>query len=220
MHLSSLIPFFAGLAAALPTAEPSGNEPRQKLHAGPSGHEVEITGIAFAGSGCPAGSVSGQLASDLTTITLLYTSFVAQAGRNIPASDYRKNCQLNVKLKYPQGWQFSVFKADYRGYALIPEGDTGTCRATYYFSGESRQIQSTLTIRGPFDDNYVKTDEFGVESTVWSPCGLEGLLNINSEVRISPADSTRSALLTVDSTDLSFKQVHYLQWQACPPPRQ
>ncbi|KAK5654730.1 hypothetical protein OQA88_7055 [Cercophora sp. LCS_1] len=210
MHFSKLLAF-AGLAAALPAQE----EPRQYLNAGPSGHEVQITGIAFAGSGCPAGSVSGQLSSDLTTITLLYTSFVAQSGKGLSASNYRKNCQLNVKLKYPSGWQFSVFKADYRGYAQISSGDTGTCKATYYFSGDSTQVTSTLTIRGPYDDNYLKTDQFGVQSTVWSPCGLEGLLNINSEVRLSPADSNKAGLLTVDSTDLRFKQIHYLQWQKC-----
>ena len=54
-----------------------------------------------------------------------------------------------------------------------------------------------MTIRGPYDDNYIKTDEFGVESTVWSPCGLEGLLNINSEVRLTPMDAVKPALLTV-----------------------
>jgi hypothetical protein len=212
MHLSNILPLFAGLAAALPTEEPVA---REYLAAGPSGHEVQITGIAFAGSGCPAGSVSGQLSTDLTTLTLLYTSFVAQSGKNIPASSYRKNCQLNVKLQYPSGWQFSVFKADYRGYAQIPAGDTGTCKATYYFSGDSTQVSSTMTIKGPYDDNYLKTDQFGVTSTVWSPCGLEGLLNINSEVRLSPSDSTKSGQLTVDSTDLRFKQIHYLQWQKC-----
>jgi len=137
MHLSYLLPFLAGLATALPTEE---HVAREYLAAGPSGHEVQITGIAFAGSGCPAGSVSGQLSSDLTTLTLLYASFVAKSGKGIPSSSYRKNCQLNVKLKYPSGWQFSVFKADYRGYAQIPSGDTGTCKATYYFSGDSRQV--------------------------------------------------------------------------------
>jgi hypothetical protein len=67
-----------------------------------------------------------------------------------------------------------------------------------------------MTIRGPFDNNYVKTDQFGVESTIWSPCGLEGLLNINSEVRLSPADNTKSGLLTVNT--LENIQVH---WQPC-----
>ncbi|KAK4240088.1 hypothetical protein C8A03DRAFT_42373 [Achaetomium macrosporum] len=208
MQLISILTLLSSLAAASPVVVDG-------LAEGPSGHEVEITGLAFAGSGCPAGSVSGQLSSDLTTLTLLYANFVAQAGKDISPSNYRKNCQLNVKLKYPSGWQFSVFKADYRGYAQIPAGDTGTCKATYYFSGDSRQISSTMTLKGPYDDNYIKTDQFGVESTVWSPCGLEGLLNINSEVRLSPMDATKPALMTVDSTDLRFTQVHYLQWQKC-----
>ncbi|KAK3375553.1 hypothetical protein B0T24DRAFT_571831 [Lasiosphaeria ovina] len=218
MHLPSLsLALAAGLAAALPTLQDLGPN---YLAGGPSGHDVEIVGLAFAGSGCPAGSVSGQLSTDLTTITLLYASFVAQAGKDIPASNYRKNCQLNVKLRYPSGWQFSVFKADYRGYAQIPKGDTGTCKATYYFSGDSKQastnqVSSTLTIKGPYDDNYLKTDQFGIESTVWSPCGVEGLININSEVRLTPQDAVKPALLTVDSTDLKFTQVHYLQWQTC-----
>ncbi|KAK0750693.1 hypothetical protein B0T18DRAFT_54825 [Schizothecium vesticola] len=209
MHLSHVLPLFAGLAAALPTeVEPVVS--REYLAAAPSGHEVQITGIAFAGSGCPANSVSGQLSTDLTTITLLYTSFVAESGAGQPSSNQRKNCQLNVKLKYPAGWQFSIFKADYRGYANIARGDTGTCKATYYFSGDSKQISSTLTIKGPYDDNYLKTDQFGVESTVWSPCGLEGLLNINSEVRVSPANSQSKSQLTVRTLGNMT-----LQWQNC-----
>ena len=133
MKLISITALFSGLAAATPIIV-------QPLADGPSGTEVQIMGLAFAGSGCPANTVSGQLSSDLTTLTLLYAEFVAQAGANISPSNYRKNCQLNVKIKYPSGWQFSVFKADYRGYAQIPAGDTGTCKATYYFSGDSRQV--------------------------------------------------------------------------------
>lgn len=207
MKPCNIIALFAGVAVGAPAiAERDG----------PSGHEVEIRGVAFAGSGCPAGSVAGQLSSDLTTLTLLYDKFVAQAGPGIDAKQHRRNCQLNVKLKYPQGWQFSVFKADYRGYANIPHGDRGTCKATYYFSGDSHQISSTKTIYGPYDDNYLKTDVFGVETVVpWSPCGVEGLLNINSEVRLTPLSSQKHALMTVDSTDLKFKQICYIQWKRC-----
>ncbi|KLU89181.1 hypothetical protein MAPG_08155 [Magnaporthiopsis poae ATCC 64411] len=208
MYKSIIAPFvlLAGLVAAVPAPQTPGPKP--------SGHEVSIVGITFAGSGCPAGSVAGQISGDLTYLTLLYDKFIAEAGKGVGATQNRKNCQLNVKLRFPQGWQFSIFKADYRGYAKIPRGETGTCKATYYFSGESRQVSSTLTLRGPYDDNYLKTDELPVESTVWSPCGIEGLLNINSEVRVTSSTSN-NVLLTVDSTDLKFTQLHYLQWQKC-----
>jgi hypothetical protein len=203
-------------AVAVPTPQNDGRPViGSPSGATPSGHEVQISGVSYAGSGCPANSVAGLLSSDLTTITLLYDSFVAQAGEGISAAQYRKNCQLAVKLRYPSGWQFSVFKSDTRGYAYLPKGATGTAKATYYFSGESKQTTSTLTLKGFFDNNYLRTDTFPVESTVWSPCGQEGLLNINSEVRITPLDAKAQALLTVDSTDLKFSQEHYLQWQTC-----
>jgi hypothetical protein len=140
MKLLTLLPLLTTLTLPVTSAHPRPVIIDDDLPGGPSGHEVEIVGLAFAGSGCPAGTVSGQLSTDLTTLTLLYAEFVAQAGSGISPSNYRRNCQLNVKLRYPQGWQFSVFKADYRGYAQIPAGDTGTCKATYYFSGDSRQV--------------------------------------------------------------------------------
>jgi hypothetical protein len=132
MQLLDVIAFFAGLAVAAPTlAERDG----------PSGHEVEIKGFTFGGTGCPAGSVASQLSDDLTTLTLIYDKFTAQAGKDIQPVERRKNCQVNVKIHFPQGWQFSIFKADYRGYADIPKGATGTAKATYYFSGNTQQAR-------------------------------------------------------------------------------
>ncbi|KAF7526197.1 hypothetical protein G7054_g10857 [Neopestalotiopsis clavispora] len=220
----------AGLPAALAAPAP-GVVKAPTSDAPPSG--VVIEGISYAGSGCNAGSVAGAISSDLSTVTLLYDSFVAQAGSGIQPAEGRKNCQLNLQLRLPQGWQFSVFKADYRGYAYLQKGDRGVIKSTYYFSGDSSQVSAQQTLTGAYDDNYLKTDEFGLESTVWSPCGEEGLLNVNSEVRVTPLNTNNTALLTVshhhpdyakmisssavDSTDFKFTQVHYLQWQECEP---
>ncbi|KAM0818212.1 hypothetical protein AB5N19_04021 [Seiridium cardinale] len=190
-------------------------DPTSDGPAPPSG--VTIEGISYAGSGCNAGSVAGAISNDLSTVTLLYDSFIAQAGSGIQPAEARKNCQLNLQLALPQGWQFSVFKADYRGYAYLQKGDKGVIKSTYYFSGDSTQVSAQQTLKGDYDDNYLKTDEFGLESTVWSPCGEEGLLNVNSEVRVTPLNTNNTALLTVDSTDLKFTQIHYLQWQECDP---
>jgi hypothetical protein len=138
MRFSLIISLLSSLAAAIPAPE--------AVPVTPSGHEVEIVlPISYAGSGCPAGSVSPpSLSDDLTTVTIMYDSFIAQSGPNIQPKDYRKNCQLNVKLRYPAGWQFSVFKADYRGFAAVSSGSSGTCKATYYFSGDSRQVCSSV----------------------------------------------------------------------------
>lgn len=62
------------------------------------------------------------------------------------------------------------------------------------------QITSTKTFQGPFTDNYLKSDVFGVESTIWSECGADSMLNINSQIQLNPLDSQQSALLTVSHT--------------------
>ena len=65
------------------------------------------------------------------------------------------------------------------------------------------QTDSNTNLIGPFDDNYKKTDTFSIDSTVWSPCGYDGMLNINSEVRIAPLISPNPALMTVSFSSLS-----------------
>lgn len=69
------------------------------------------------------------------SFTLVFDKYQAQVGPNTMASDARRFCQLNIDLRYPSGYQYSVLKTIYRGYAGLDKGVTGTQGATYYFSG-------------------------------------------------------------------------------------
>ena len=106
----------------------------------PSGHDIEISGVTYGGTGCPDKTVQGLLTDDKTTITLSFDQYTVQSGPNIPATERRKFCQLQLKLKYPAGFQYSVFGADYRGYASLEKGVTETTQSTYYFSGQQNQV--------------------------------------------------------------------------------
>jgi hypothetical protein len=73
---------------------------------------------------------------------------------------------------------------------------------------------------GPINGDYLKTDKAESTSTVMSPCGASGILNINSQVRLvstlpSTSPNKPSGVLTSDSTDLKFTQVVFVQWQKC-----
>ncbi|KAJ4294486.1 hypothetical protein N0V90_008177 [Kalmusia sp. IMI 367209] len=181
----------------------------------PSGHEVEITAVTYGGTGCPDKTVQGLLSDDKTTITLSFDQYTVQSGPSIPATERRKFCQLQLKLKYPSGFQYSVFGADYRGYASLEKEVTGTAQSTYYFSGQQNQTVIPTTFKGPMEGNYLKHDEVDAGSTVWSPCGEQGMLNIKSEVRIVPMTAKGLNLLTVDTVDAKFSQKYYVQWQKC-----
>jgi hypothetical protein len=88
--------------------------------------------------------MSTQISDDRTIVTLIFDAYVASIGPGIPLTESRKNCQLSVNIKYPGGFQYSILSADYRGYASLQKGITGTVKSTYYFSGQPTQVNPHL----------------------------------------------------------------------------
>ncbi|PGH19096.1 hypothetical protein AJ79_00130 [Helicocarpus griseus UAMH5409] len=187
------------------------------ISTGPNPEEVQIVGMTYGGTGCPSGTVSHVLSDDRTIMTLIFDEYVASIGPGTTITDQRKNCQLNINLRYPGGFQYSVFSADYRGYAYLEEGVTGTQKSTYYFSGQTDQTSTTTEWKGPLDSDYLLHDEADNTSIVWSPCGGNGALNINSQIRLTSTDRDASGFLTNDSIDASFRQIVHVRWQECVP---
>jgi hypothetical protein len=66
---------------------------------------------------------------------LIFDSYVASIGPGVSATENRKNCQLNLDLQYPSGFQYSIFATTFRGYTAMDAGVSGVQKATYYFSG-------------------------------------------------------------------------------------
>ncbi|KAM5443274.1 hypothetical protein MferCBS31731_001595 [Microsporum ferrugineum] len=193
--------------ADLPPDNGSGNAPDPD--------KVHIVGVTYGGTGCPDGTVSHILSDDRQVMTLIFDQYVAQIGPGVNTKENRKNCHLNINLRYPGGFQFSVFSADYRGYANLDKGVTGVQKSIYYFSGQTEQTSTSTTWNGPLDKDYILHDEANQTSTVWSPCGANGALNINSQVRLTATDRNARGILTNDSVDTSFKQIVHVRWQQC-----
>ena len=122
-------------------------------------------------------------------------------------SQWRKNCQINAKVQYPEGWQFAVAGAEYTGRANLAEGASASSKSTYYFSGETKQVSGSALYTGPYYDWYKRTDSFSAEKTVWYPCGGEGMLNSNHEVRI---ETGKPACISVNQ----LKEFD-IQWRTC-----
>jgi len=181
---------------------------------GPNPREVYINGISYAGSGCPAGSVSQVLSSDAKAFTLLFDSYIAEAGPGMPLSLARKNCQIAVDLRFPQGWSYSVFTVDYRGYARLDPGTSGQQVSSYYFSGQAKTGSLRTNFYGPTERDYQIRDTLGLDAVVWSPCGANRALNMNTQVRVT-ASGRQRALLTVDSIDGELKHIYGIQWRRC-----
>lgn len=178
-----------------------------------SAQEIKVRNISYGGSGCPQGTVSKSISNDRSVFTIIYDQFVASIGKDSPITDSRKNCQLNLDLEIPKGWRFSILGSDYRGYAQLDRGVSGSHLTTYYFAGNSQQVTTKADFQGPVAKDYIIHDNTGL--LTWSPCGGQFNLNANSQVRLVSSTSNGSGQLTNDSTDGKFSCSLRLGWSRC-----
>src|SRR4051794_9858439 len=83
----------------------------------PDPDTIYIEDLQYGGTGCPTNTAGGEISSDGTTFTVWFDNFVATAGKGVPITESRKNCQLHFRVHVPAGLSFAVAEAHYRGYA-------------------------------------------------------------------------------------------------------
>jgi hypothetical protein len=155
---------------------------------------------------------------DNTAFTVTYGSYLAAIGPGIPVTDFRKNCQLSLRINVPQGFTYAIASVDYRGYAYLAAGASGLEQANYYFMGSGANAMVGHTFKGPMDANWQTTDKADIAAMVWAPCGVQRNLNINTELRVyaGTSDPDRStSLMTMDSTDTDVSTIYHLSWRSC-----
>jgi hypothetical protein len=177
---------------------------------------ITIDVVTVNGSGCPAGTAAVASADDRTAFTVTYSQYLAQAGAGTSPTDFRKNCQLNLRVSYPQGFTFGIAQADYRGFAHLQHGATGTEKGNYYFQGMSQNASRTHTFYGPHSDSWQATDKSEVSAIVYAPCGERRHLNINTELRVNTGGSKNAtSFMTMDSTDGGVSTKYHFSWKRC-----
>jgi len=171
-----------------------------------------ISSVVFAGTGCPSGSgVDSALSADSNVVTLTFSDYIATTSPTDTITNSRENCQLNLNLNYPDGYQYSVKSAEFRGQASLEDGVTAEQLTTYYFSGQSAQTSTVTNLAGPCAAAYDRVDSSADASLAWSPCGTNAALNINSQIAIWDNSSSAS---TTDYINTNFIQVE-IQWRSC-----
>ncbi|KAH8753823.1 hypothetical protein F5883DRAFT_607951 [Diaporthe sp. PMI_573] len=209
--------FPAAAAAALPGLNfPGGSS----AGAGPDPSQITIAAASFSGNGCPQGTVSTSFSSDKTVVTFGFDAFQTYIGPGTVVADRTKNCQLHLTLNYPGGFQFAVLDSTYHGYAQLDTGVTGTFLSTYYFSQDATATTTTRTsISGgglwAAGQVYTKNDQIPTASIIYSPCGAQGILNINNRIALTSTNSSASGSVTDDDATVAFTQQVHLNWQKC-----
>jgi hypothetical protein len=172
--------------------------------------------ITANGTGCPAGTWDTQLSADGQTFTTTFSAFEAEVDPRRAVSI--KNCQLAIKLHSPQGLSYSVQEFYYGGYAFLEDGVNARVISNYYFQGNPADNQQPeTTFVGPKDDTYLIQDTRNqIEAKpVWSPCGVDRNLNVNTTLRLLNSNPRKNGYVNVSAVDGSTKLVLKLSWRRC-----
>jgi len=163
------------------------------------------------GSGCQGGTTAVAMADDKTAFTV-NQHVTAQVGPGAEPTDRRVNCQLAMVANIPPGFTYAITEADHRGYAFLATGAWGLEKASYYFQGSPGTVYPQHRIDGPWDDNFVFTDETPMAALVWAPCGVKRNFNVNIELRVNAGSSDPSRTPSYLTMDF---QIYHLAWKHC-----
>lgn len=167
-----------------------------------------------AGTGCPSGTTAAVLSPDQKSLSILFDSYVAQTNVSQGKAADRKNCTIGIPVHVPQGYSISLFQVDYRGYTLVPWGGSVRFSSEYFFAGSRgpRRVESFI---GPVDDDFLFTNYVAAEALVWSPCGAETNLRINTSLVAQANRYGEDTLASLDSADITAGVIYHIQWRRC-----
>jgi hypothetical protein len=185
----------------------------------PDPNTVHIKAVnASGGSGCPQGTVTSTIAADGLSLTVLFDQYVASMGPGVPITRSRVQCTLNIGISVPQGQAFTITQIDTRGFLDIPKGVTATRLANYRFQGNDlanpTQAPGRTDFVGPARRTYQTSDSFELPTLVFSKCGLDANINVDTSVRLA-GDRNQPSLIAVGSVQGSFVQQYHLAWKRC-----
>lgn len=176
-------------------------------------NDIQLGQPEYGGTGCPMGSASVSLSPDQKSISILFDQYVVEAGGS-RAFD-RKNCNVAIPVRVPNGYSISVIALDYRGFTGLPAGGRATLSVDYFLAGQGRGTRTSKTFTGPTASDYLKTDSLGLEAVVWSGCGANTILRANTTMLVQSNARREQALATVDSADINAGLVYHLQMRRC-----
>jgi hypothetical protein len=165
------------------------------------------------GSGCSDGGVVLSLDESKTKLTFAYDHFKVFSNNDQPITSTRRNCQVNFEMDHPQGWQYSVTKADYQGWINIPAGIDATQRTAFYVSGSAAQSSQSVTFRGPKQEPFKVSSQF--DNQIWSPCGTGARVNLNTQFRLSRSTTQWAEFGANRESNGKGVQTYQVNWRQC-----
>lgn len=175
--------------------------------------DIRLGTPGYGGNGCPAGSASVTLSPDQKALTVIFDQYSAEAG-GFNSRIARKSCNIAIPVHVPQGLSISIIAVDYRGFNALPVGAQSRFSAEYFFAGSvGPRVQRSFY--GPLTQDYLINNNLAVGALVWSACGADVNLRVNTSMTAIANGAGEETLATVDSADFKAGVVYRLSWRRC-----
>ncbi|WP_413287860.1 DUF4360 domain-containing protein [Bdellovibrio sp. HCB337] len=188
---------------------------------------AKILSVQTGGAGCEATNTAVSLAPDLQAISVLFSDFTLEVGAGTARPNdgqQVKNCQIRVEIETPAGWSLAVKSVDYRGFAHLPAGASARHRFSYRTDGMPPAMLREAPMQGPFTDNYFFRLEQPLKERIHTPCGPPNIrLRLGTHMVLyypvgaakRTGEPRETAMLSLDSADVSLQQDFQLEWKRC-----
>ncbi|MGW4210346.1 DUF4360 domain-containing protein [Lentzea sp. NPDC004789] len=174
-----------------------------------------VTIDTINGSGCPKGTTTVTVSPDNSAFHVVFSSYAAKVGPGAAPTDFRKNCQLSIRVNAPDGFVYGISEVDYAGYLHLERGATSSLKSSFYFQGMADTGSRSHSWQGPVDDEWRATDVGS--PIIYPPCGVNRNLNINTELRVNvgTSDAKKASFMAMDSLDGHAKTDYIFSWKRC-----
>jgi len=107
-----------------------------------------LQNVTYGGSGCPTGALAQARLSSFNTTTntssLVHSisSLTPRYGSNIPITEMRKTCSLNLNITVPPEWMIRANRDGtlVQGYVQLADNLTMTWKGAHIFKDITRQV--------------------------------------------------------------------------------
>ena len=166
----------------------------------------------YGGPGCPGGTAAVALSRDGKNLSLRFVRYQVAAGG--ARSFDRKSCNLAIPVHVPAGQSVSILSVAYRGFNRLPASAKSEFQVESFFSG-GRGPVFKRSFPGPQQGVFAVAENAAVTSGVWSACGADVILRINSSLLVNSGNG-QTASASVASQDVRTAAIIYsLQSRHC-----
>ncbi len=171
----------------------------------------QITSVQAVGAGCPQGSVSAVLATDLSAISILFDQFTVKANKGTVSSaspSLRKSCKFIFGVQVSEGYNLEATTLQYRGFAQLPGGVTGSITTSGPIMNRTRFVQNKNMITSSISN---QVDNFFIEQNIFqdfkNTCQRQTKIEFETAISLSGRPNrftmifAEQSAFTIDSLD-------------------